>query len=433
MTPEKHRMTAPVRLRILMITQWFDPEPTIKGLGLAKKLHALGHDVQVITGFPNYPGGRIYPGYRVRPFQRELLDGVRVLRVPLYPSHDSSPLRRVLNYTSFGVAATVAALVVRRPDVAYVYHPPATSALPGLALRLLRRVPFVYDVQDLWPETLAATGMLGNARALDLVGRWMQLVYRRAAAVIGLSEGFRRAIETRTSGRAKVHVVHNWADEGAIVTSSPSEERMRDLGLDGGFHVVFAGTMGRAQALTTVLDAAALLSDDGDLRLVLVGGGIEVEALRESARARGLSNVIFLPRRPPTEIGEVLGAADGVLVHLKDDPLFAITVPSKTQAYLMAGRPILMGVRGDAADLVRRAEAGLVFEPESASALAEAIRALRDMSPAARRAMGDRGAAYYWRELSLDVGTRRLADILEHAAGATGGRVAASGREHDGH
>src|SRR6478735_2159975 len=149
-------------MRILLITQWFDPEPTFKGLLFAKELQRLGHEVEVLTGYPNYPGGRIYDGYRIRPFQRSIVEGVPVTRVALYPSHDSSGARRLLNYGSFAVSAALASLVARRPDVAYVYHPPGTIALPALALRVLRGVPFVYDVHDLWPETLSSTGMVSS-------------------------------------------------------------------------------------------------------------------------------------------------------------------------------------------------------------------------------------------------------------------------------
>ena len=402
-------------MRVWMVTQWFDPEPTFKGQLFAQELRRRGHEVEVVTGFPNYPGGRVYDGYRIRPYQREVVDGIVVHRVPLYPSHDSSALKRVLNYASFASTAALKMLTGRRPDVVYVYHPPGTVALPAAVARLVRGVPFVYDVQDLWPDTLAATGMLPQGRILDAVGRVMDATYALAQHVVVLSPGFRERLLGRGVRADKVSVIENWCDEAQIELPERGGARAAlDLGDD--FTVVFAGTMGPAQGLDTVLDAAALLADEPGVRFVLIGTGIDVDRLRARAATEGLGNVEFLPRRPIHEIGEVLAAADALLVHLRDDPLFEITIPSKTQAYLHAGRPVLMGVRGDAADIVARAGAGLVFTPEDPAALADAVRRMRDLPADEREEMGRRGARHYDAELSLRVGADRFVDVLETAA-----------------
>lgn len=403
-------------MRILLLTQWFDPEPTFKGLLFAKELQRLGHDVTVLTGFPNYPGGRVYEGYRVKPITKEVVEGIPVTRVALYPSHDGSGLRRALNYVSFAATSSLAALGIRRPDVAYVYHPPATVGSAALVLKRLRGVPFVYDVQDLWPQTLAATGMVGNKRVLGLVGAWMRSIYRSAAFVVTLSQGMRDAIVAEGTPPAKVHVIRNWADEAQLTPVRPSVERAKELGFEGRFSVVFAGTIGKAQGLETVLDAAELLRDVPDVEFVIVGGGIAASGLRVAAQERSLTNVRFLDRRPLSEIGEVLALADALLVHLKDDPLFAFTIPSKTQAYLLAGRPILMGVRGDAAGLVEEAGAGLSFEPENPAQLAAAVVDLKSKTVAEREAMGKAGAEYYAANLSLATGASAFERVLARAA-----------------
>lgn len=403
-------------MKILMITQWFDPEPTFKGLLFAQELIRQGHDVEVITGYPNYPGGSLYDGYRITGYRKELIDGVRVMRVPLYPSHDGSAVRRIANYVSFAVASAAGVLAMSRPDVAYVYHPPATVALPAVVLKALKGVPYVYDVQDLWPDTLAATGMLRNPGALGLVGHLMKRVYAGASHIVVLSEGFRRALVARGVAEAKVDVIHNWADE-AQIDLAPADHP-RSFGLDFGddFLVTFAGNLGKAQGLDTILGAAELLRDQPGVRFLFVGGGLEASRLQEETRRRALANVTFLPRRPISEIGEVLTRSDALLVHLKDEPLFSITIPSKTQAYLMAGRPLLMGVKGDAARMVRDAGAGTTFEPEDASGLAAAVLELMRLSPDARVAMGEAGARYYREALSLRVGAARFAEILQTAA-----------------
>ena len=285
-----------------------------------------------------------------------------------------------------------------------------------MVLRTLRGVPFVYDVQDLWPDTLSATGMVDGSRALELVGTVMARVYRRAAEVVVLSEGFRRRLVARGVAEEKVSVIHNWNAEDQISMPPHGAGLRRELALGDAFTVVFAGTMGFAQSLGSVLEAAYLLRDDPGVRWVFIGGGVQVDHLRERADELGLVTVTFLDRRPATEIGEVLAMADALLVHLKADPLFEITVPSKTQAYLMAGRPILMGVAGDAADLVREAGAGVAFEPDNPSALVAAVARLRALTPQQREEMGRRGQVFYAERLALEVGAARFADVLDRAA-----------------
>jgi lipopolysaccharide/colanic/teichoic acid biosynthesis glycosyltransferase/UDP-N-acetylglucosamine:LPS N-acetylglucosamine transferase len=380
----------------------------------AQELRRQGHLVEVLTGFPNYPGGKVYPNYRIRPFQRETMDGIPVLRVPLYPSHDGSGAKRALNYLSFAAAASVGTLFVTRPDVAYVYHPPATVSLPAVILKALRGIPFVYDIQDLWPDTLAATGMMENAAILRGLGSWMDRVYQQASHIAVLSNGFKQRLVKRGVPERKVTVIPNWTDEGQINLAMPEPACAHELGFEGHFNVVFAGTMGKAQALDTVLEAADILRDaQPTAQFVMIGGGVEVERLQTEAQRKGLTNVVFLPRRPPSEIGEVLNLADALLVHLKDDPLFAITIPSKTQTYLMVGKPILMGVRGDAAQMVEDARAGYAFEPQQPQALADAVERLINMSAIEREQMGALGQEYYWKSLSLEVGVRKFIQMFE--------------------
>lgn len=395
-----------IPMKILFVTQWFDPEPTFKGLIFVKALVQRGHTVEVLTGFPNYPGGKTYPGFRIRPFQRDTVDGVSVLRVALYPSHDSSGLRRALNYISFAITASIAAMfLTRRADVAYVYHPPATIGLAALVLRWLRRTPVVLDVQDLWPDTLMATGMIRSKALLAAIGTWCELTYRLVTQIVVLSAGFRERLIACGVPRGKVEVIYNWCDENALTNSSGGLPKQEQAVLMNHLNVVFAGNLGLAQGLDTVLDAARIVaSTHPHVQFVLVGGGIDLARLRTRVESEGIPNVIFLPRRPPEAMADVYFAADALLVHLRDEELFAITIPSKTQAYLLTGQPIIMGVRGDAADLVRRAEAGVACPPQNPEALADAVRSLADMSPADRRRLGENGRRFYSENLSLHQG-----------------------------
>lgn len=407
-------------MRILLVTQWFQPEPHFKGLDFAKALQAMGHEVEVLTGFPNYPGGKVYPGYRVRSVQREVIDGIHVTRGYLYPSHDRSAWGRITNYVSFAASTALLALTLRRPNVAYVYTPPMTAAAAAVVLRVLRGVPYVVDVQDLWPDTLAATGMVNNRRLLQLVGGWTDFVFRKAARIIVLSDGFRQRLADRGIS-TPVTVIPNWAPPeivrvaGALPARAPGDA-------DQPFTVVFAGNMGKAQALETVLEAANLLNGE-NIRFLLVGGGVETDRLRDKAQAMNLDNVEFGASRRPEAMGGVFAQADVLLVHLRDDPLFAITIPSKTQAYMAIGKPILMGVRGDAAAMLKQAAAGVVFDPEDPMALAEAIRAMKQATAAERRRMGEAGARFYRERLASDIGVASIARELELAADLRSDRV----------
>jgi glycosyltransferase involved in cell wall biosynthesis len=283
--------------------------------------------VEVVTGFPNYPGGKVYPGYRIRWMQRETIDGVQVTRVPLYPSHDASSLRRIANYASFAASALLYSLFkARKPDVVYVYQLP-TKAVVAAVLRVFRGVPFVYDVQDIWPDTLAATGMVGGGMMFKAAGAVARWTYRHADALVVNSSGFKRVLTERGVEPEKAEVVLNWCDEGSLRAPAETGPAFPD---DGRFRIVFAGNMGLAQALGSVLDAAELVrARYPRIDFVFIGGGVDTERLKAEADRRGLANVVFIPRMPIGEVGRFLSQASALLVHLKDDPLFAITIPGK--------------------------------------------------------------------------------------------------------
>lgn len=410
-------------MRITILSQWCDPEPVPKGLVFALALKRLGHDVEILTGFPNYPGGKLYPGYSLKLKQREIMEGVEVIRVPLFPSHDNSAFRRTLNYVSFMFSAIfIGSFLIRKPDVLYVYHPPATVGVAGSIISFVRRVPFVYDIQDLWPDSLAATGMLRSKWLLGATARVCKWIYRRADHIVVLSRGFKTKLVGDGVSPEKVTVIRNWCDESSISATDTGDGQK----LPDGFNVVFAGNIGRAQGLDTVLEAAAILGDEQrGVNFVIVGDGIDVERLKAECQERQLQNVVFVPRVPMSEIGHILSAADVLLVHLRDEPLFRITIPSKTQAYLAIGRPILMAVNGCAADIIQEAKAGLVCHPGNAIDLADAVRQLAGMSPVERETLGRNGKDFYFRELSLQVGARAFEKVFAEVQRKRSSRVAA--------
>ncbi len=396
-------------MRILFLTQWFQPEPTTKGLPFAKELAGRGHTVEVLTGFPNYPDGKVYPGYRVRLWQREVMDGIRVNRVAIYPSHDRSGLRRMVNYLSFALSCLLLGpWLVHKADVIYVYNL-VTLGPAAFLLRLLFGAKVLVDVQDLWPESVINSGMSRSDsanRLLSLVSTW---VYRRADWLTVLSPGFKQVLEQRGVRQDKIEVIYNWCNETAQRPALRDETLAQELGLAGRFNVLFAGTMGIMQGLDTVLEAAQLCCERvPEAQFVLMGGGLDRARLEARTEEMELTNVRFLPRQIPEAMGSFYALADVLLVHLIDDPLFRVTIPSKTQAYLYMGKPIIMAVPGDAADLVQQAGAGLVCPSQDPFALAAAVAQLAALSTEVRERFGWAGAAYYAENLVMQAGVDRF-------------------------
>jgi colanic acid biosynthesis glycosyl transferase WcaI len=410
-------------VNILLLTQLFQPEPAhLKGLAFARELVRRGHHVEVLTGFPNYPVGHLYEGYAMRAWCREHLDGVPVTRVAMYPSHDDRAWHRAATYSSLGVAATLlgpALVDLRRFDVVHVYEGPVTLALPALTYQLIGRTPYVLDVQDLWPESAESSGMLCSRRALAAIDRWCRLTYRRASRIVVPTEGFKRALTERGVPEAKISVIFNWCDEEATCRPTGGQPPVALDGPDGRFDLVYAGTMGPVQALDSVVAAAELLQDRPEVRFFFVGDGVETGRLTELAASRRLTNVVFLPRQAPQDVAPILAGAGALLVHLKDDALTRLSIPQKTQAYMAAGRPVVMAVAGEASELVRRAGAGVVCRPGDPLSLADAVRRLATMAPEEREAIGANGRRYYEENFSFSRGVGKMEAVL----GAAGRRT----------
>lgn len=400
-------------MRILFISQLFDPENSIKGLEFAIRLQALGHEVEIVTTFPSYPGGKVYAGYQQRLKQVEMVDGIRVVRLPTFISHGTSAAKRMLSYASFGAVASLYGLLSsRRPDVIYAYYPPVIVGLTAVLLGKFRRVPFVYDVQDLWPEALVATG---NVKADSAIVRWINrlcgLVYRQADRIVVLSEGYKQALIDKQVPTGKIKRIFNWCDESRMDANSMPRPNELDPTC---FNILYAGNLGAAQALEHVVEAASLLAQLGNrrVRFVFLGAGVAAPALKKQASELGLHNVQFLPRVTVDQVGAYLAAADALLVHLANDPVFDITIPQKTQAYMLAGRPILMAVGGEAGDIVRNAGAGVVVQPCQPEQLAQAAIVLSELAHEELQAMATRGRQYYLEKMSMQNGVDSVNALL---------------------
>jgi colanic acid biosynthesis glycosyl transferase WcaI len=402
-------------MRILFLTQWFEPEPAHKGFTFAKALKDRGHAIEVVTGFPNYPTGRLYPGYRIQLHRREIMGGVVVHRLPLYPSHDHSTLGRILNYVSFFLSALIYCTVrARQFDVVYAY-PPIPAWLAAAISGWLTRRPCVIDVQDLWPDSVVTSKMAGTHRMGFILNVLCNFVYRRAARVVCQSEGIRKRLVERGVPMNKLAVIYNWADESAAAPKGLCD--LSRYGFEGRFNIVYGGNLGRVQGLDTLVRAANLVRSQAPrLQLLLIGDGMESDNLRSLVRELGADNVKIAPAVERNQIGDVFAAADVLVLHLWNDPLFEITVPSKTQFYLAMGKPIIAGVKGEAAEIVTRAKAGIAAAPEDVEAMADAMMQMASASKETLAAMGQRGRDAYWASYSFAAAIDATEAVLKEAA-----------------
>ena len=399
-------------MKILVLSQHFWPE-SFRINDVARALRAAGHEVTVLTGQPNYPGGTVFPGYRAAATGVERWGGIDIHRVPLVPRGANSARRLVLNYLSFIFSSALfGAWRLRglRFDVVFVYaSSPLLQAIGAAVLARLKGAALVTWVQDLWPQSLQATGYIRNPRLLGIVTAVVRGIYRRQDLVLVQSPGFVAPVRELAPPALEVRVHPNPSDD------QPDSPLPAALTLEPGFNVVFAGNLGTAQALDAVLDAAELLRDLPELRFVLVGSGQRSDELVALVRSRGLPNVLLPGRFEPSQMPAILAQAQAVLVSLVDDPAMALTVPSKVQSYLAAGKPIVAALRGEGARVVAEAGAGLACTPADGAALAQAVRRLHAMGEAERGAMGAAGRRYHDEHYAPAVLTPRLVAHLQDA------------------
>ncbi len=381
-------------MKILFVSQYFPPEmgaPAARVYELSREWAHAGHDVTVLTGFPNHPTGVIPPEYRGSLVRRESVDGIRVVRTPIYAAANKGLVRRSANYVSFGLSAsTVGIGLVSRPDIVIGTSPQMLTAIAGLWIARWFRVPFVFDVRDLWPRSIVEVGaMPANSplvRALELVE---QSLYERSDHIVVVSEGFIEEIVAKKIERQKISVITNGVDLELFRPRDRDEARRR-LGLSTTEKIVsYVGTHGMAHGLGTALEAAQSLRAD-NVRLLFVGEGAEKARLQEQARKLQLENVTFWDARPRDEVADVLSASDVCIVLLRDLPVFKTVIPSKLFEIMAAARPIVMTVDGEARRLLDRSGGGVFAPPENPAVLAETIRGLI-RSPERADALGRAG------------------------------------------
>lgn len=410
-------------MKIGILTQWYPPERAPTPARTAAQLAERGHEVKVLTGFPNYPTGEVFPDYRQRWSHREMDGPVQVRRVPLYPSHDTNGVKRAVNFLSFASTSTAAVGFLGDCDVVYVYGTPMTAATAAVAAQALLGRPFIVHIQDLWPDSVLESGMVGGTTLRPLLagainGR-LRHVYRRAAHLIAIAPSMKQILVDRGVPAEKISVVYNWAaDECASPPMLDSEVRAR-LGRPNRTLAVFAGNVGQMQHVETIVEAAAMCQDDTPLDVAIIGSGTAVESVRRLAGELGATNIRFFDRMDSSEMPPIYAASDYQLVTLKDGPVFRATIPSKLGAALSAGCPIITTVPGDVAAMCAEGGFGFACEPENPRALATAFRLAAAEGEVGRSQKSQAAWNYYWTNMSMATAMDSLESILADAAGST--------------
>lgn len=410
---------------VLFLTQVYWPEVRTAPTNLAamaEGLQAKGHKVTIITAFPNHPFGQIYDGYRMRPWQWEDVHGVDVLRLPLFPDHSLSAARRALGYSSFALSAATLGMINSlrvKADVMYVYLPPLTVSAPAALLSCLHQAPIVYWITDLWPESLMAAGANIGPRTHHVIRGIEDWAYKRAQTICVNSPEFKHNLIDKGVLDEKIEVVVDWADEDIFFPVEPDQDLAREFDLNEKFNIIYGGNLGTVQALDTVIAAAELLQDLEEVQFVFIGDGTDEHKLKRQVAEREIKNVRFIPRQPMDQIHRFFALADLLLVHLKQDPIFEMQIPSKTMAYLACGRPILCAVSGAAEEVVRDAGAGIFCPSENPQAMAEQIRTFYAIPESDRRILGEQGRQTYLEKYTRSVQIDRVEAILKRAVADT--------------
>lgn len=381
-------------MNILIVSQYYWPE-SFMITGLAEELQQRGHQVTVLTGYPNYPSGNFTHNYT--PFvgvHKETRKAVKIIRVPII-ARGQNFLTLTLNYLSFVVSGILVSLFqnFQKTDLIFCYAPsPATACFVAVFLKWRLRRKLIFWVQDLWPESISAVGVLASNEVQSLVGEMIKFIYKRCDKIWIPSEGFRKSLLRWGAQNKQIELVENWADPFPRVGVIP--EWLRSL--PAGFRIAFAGNLGKAQDLANLLGAAERLKDHLDIKWIIVGDGSEKIWLENQIERKKLQDSVFVyGRKPYDDMLPLFKDVDALYVSLKNQPIFSLTIPTKVQAYMSAGKPILASLNGEGKQLIEKVKCGLTSIPENSISLAEAVLKMKSLTAEERLQMGENGSRYF--------------------------------------
>jgi len=403
-------------MRILFFSHYFPPEgnaPASRTYENCRRWVRDGHQVTVVTGAPNHPNGVVYPGYDNPWRARERVDGIEVVRAKTYLAANKGTMLRVLNYLSYTGSAVPASLISEPPDVVIATSPQFFCGWAGVIASRIHDAPMVLEIRDIWPESIEAVGAMRNRKLLRLLENLELRMYAAATHIVTVGEGYRRRLLDKGVESRSISVVMNGIDRSLFSPRAPDEGLRRRMGAEGRFVVSYSGTIGMACGLDVVLDAAEGLARKGrgEILFLLVGDGAERERLQADAARRGLDNVRFTGRLDKSLMPGVLALSDACLVHLRKTELFRTVMPSKIFEALGMERPVIVGVAGEASELVERAGAGIPIEPENVGELVEAVERLA-ADPGLRTRLGQSGKRFVLAHHDRDVLARDYMKVL---------------------
>jgi glycosyltransferase involved in cell wall biosynthesis len=393
-------------VHILFLTDNFPPEvnaPASRTFEHCREWVKEGHQVTVITGVPNFPKGKVFDGYHNRLWQRETMDGIQVIRVWSYITPNVGFAKRTLDYLSYMVTGFLASLFVRRVDVVVGTSPQFFTVCAAYVTALIKRVPWIFELRDIWPESIRVVGAMKQSWMLDHLEKLELFLYRKASSIVSVTYAFRAALIRRGINGDKIHVVTNGVDISRFSPREKDVALVEHYGLQGKFVAGYIGTHGLAHALDTVLDAARLLKNSPDgsrFCFLLLGDGANKNALIQRAKEEALDNIIFVDSVPKDQVVRYWSLLDASVIHLKKDELFTTVIPSKLFECMGMAIPVLLGVQGESASIVESEDVGLLFEPENPQALLESLRRLANSSELLNRfkANGPKAALHYDRK-----------------------------------
>lgn len=379
--------------RVLLVTQYFYPE-NFKANDMAFELAKRGYDVTVLTAIPNYPQGRFFDGYGLLKKRNEVLNGVKVIRTLLFPRRNGATKWMVLNYISFTFFSSLKALrlgITKKYDVILVHEPsPILIGIPAIIVKKIQKIPLHFWVLDLWPESLTAAGGIKNRNVLSFFNRLTKWIYRNSDTLMIGSKGFRQSIESKGNFSSKIDYFPNWVEDAFI---SP-ETGLKIPTIPEGFNIMIAGNMGESQDLPHIMETAKLLRGT-NINFVFIGDGRKKTFVEEFSRKNGLENQIYcLGKFPPKYMPVFFNKADILFFALRKSPIFSLTVPSRLQAYMSSGKPIVAMIDGEGADLIKEAECGWSVPAEEPNELASLLSSLSKMNPEILMEKGKNGKIY---------------------------------------
>lgn len=410
-------------MRILFLSHYFPPEvnaPASRTFDHCREWVRAGHDVTVLTCVPNHPHGRIFAGYCNRLYQTEVRDGIRIVRLLTYATANEGTLRRTANYVLYMLMAVAAAPFLHRPEVVVSTSPQFFNGLGGFFVSRMRRAPWVLEIRDLWPESILVVGAVKNHRVISALESLEAFAYRKADAIVSVTESFLAPIEAR-GGRGKVSVIRNGVDLNLFQRRGYDHELATELGLNGRFVAAYVGTHGMAHGLDVVLDAADKLRDRSDIVFLLIGDGAEKQKLLTRREAMGLTNVVMLEQLPKERMPALWSICAASLVLLRRADLFNQVIPSKIFESMAMAKPVILGVRGESLRIITEAGAGIGIEPENADELAAAVRRLAD-DPAIYARLATTGPDYVAANFDRRDLAARFLSLLERLAAAAAAR-----------